>query len=112
MKIRSLLLSMITPLSVGESQLYSVPTLLICMVAVMKESDLNNAPMEWQASKISYAAGEWLPDEKTTFGAKAGISYQHWQEPYQSGMKPSPSPVSVWYHPSSRSSFMAVPSRL
>ena len=25
-----------------------------CVVAVMKESNLNNAPMEWQASKTSY----------------------------------------------------------
>ena len=25
-----------------------------CVVAVMKESDLNNTPMEWQASKTSY----------------------------------------------------------
>ena len=55
MKTKSLLLLMKTPLSVGKSQLYSVPPPPINrMVAVMKESDLNNAPMEWQASKTSY----------------------------------------------------------
>ena len=31
----------------------STPT-IYCVVAVMKESDMNNAPPEWQASQASY----------------------------------------------------------
>ena len=54
MKIKLLLLLMITPLSAGESLLCLVPPTINRVVVVMKESNLNNAPMEWQASKTSY----------------------------------------------------------
>ena len=54
MKIKLLLLLMIIPLSAGESLLCLVHPSFNRVVAVMKDSNLNNAPMEWQASKTSY----------------------------------------------------------
>ena len=54
MRTKSLLSSMIILLLVGESQLCLVPRPLIAFVAVMKESDMNSAPLEWQASRASY----------------------------------------------------------
>ena len=54
MKIKLLLLLMITPLSAGESLLCLANPTSNRVVAVMKESNLHNAPMEWQASKSSY----------------------------------------------------------
>ena len=54
MKIKLLLLLMITPLSAGESLLCLMPPTINRVVVVMKESNLSNALMEWQASKTSY----------------------------------------------------------
>ena len=48
------------------------------VVAVMKESNLNNSPMEWQASKNFLRAGKRLSDEEATFGTRRRIPHQYW----------------------------------
>ena len=48
------------------------------VVVVMKESNLNNAPMEWQASKTSYELVNSFLMRRFTFGTRGRIPHQYW----------------------------------